>query len=158
MVDFLAAHRGTLDRALQGIRERSHWSAYPEVPSGKIYGETAKSDAEAAFNALLNARFELGQPTETWIGEETSPWGPRLGITYPAAAPDTLVRRAEAALQPWAEAAPETRAGVALEILHRLNLDSFLMANAVTHTAGQAFVMAFQAGGPHAQDRALEAI
>jgi phenylacetic acid degradation protein paaN len=26
------------------------------------------------------------------------------------------------------------------------------------HTTGQAFVMAFQAGGPHAQDRALEAI
>ena len=26
------------------------------------------------------------------------------------------------------------------------------------HTTGQAFVMAFQAGGPHAQDRALEAL
>jgi len=28
----------------------------------------------------------------------------------------------------------------------------------VMHTTGQAFMMAFQAGGPHAQDRALEAI
>ena len=26
------------------------------------------------------------------------------------------------------------------------------------HTTGQAFVMAFQAGGPHAQDRGLEAV
>ena len=26
------------------------------------------------------------------------------------------------------------------------------------HTSGQAYAMAFQAGGPHAQDRALEAI
>ena len=32
------------------------------------------------------------------------------------------------------------------------------MAQAVMHTSGQAFGMAFQAGGPHAQDRALEAV
>jgi phenylacetic acid degradation protein paaN len=32
------------------------------------------------------------------------------------------------------------------------------MANAVMHTTGQAFMMAFQAGGPHAQDRGLEAV
>jgi len=32
------------------------------------------------------------------------------------------------------------------------------MANAVMHTTGQAFMMAFQAAGPHAQDRGLEAV
>jgi phenylacetic acid degradation protein paaN len=32
------------------------------------------------------------------------------------------------------------------------------MANAVMHTTGQAFAMAFQAGGSHAQDRGLEAV
>ena len=32
------------------------------------------------------------------------------------------------------------------------------MAFAVMHTTGQAFMMAFQAGGPHAQDRGLEAV
>ena len=45
-----------------------------------------------------------------------------------------------------------------MEILARLNARSFEIANAVMHTSGQAFVMAFQAGGPHAQDRALEAV
>ena len=40
----------------------------------------------------------------------------------------------------------------------RLNAMSFEMGNAVTHTTGQAFPMAFQAGGPHAQDRGLEAV
>ena len=40
----------------------------------------------------------------------------------------------------------------------RLNAMSFEMANAVMHTTGQAFPMAFQAGGPHAQDRGLEAV
>ena len=35
---------------------------------------------------------------------------------------------------------------------------SFELALAVMHTTGQAFPMAFQAGGPHAQDRGLEAV
>jgi phenylacetic acid degradation protein paaN len=48
--------------------------------------------------------------------------------------------------------------GVCAEILSRVNRESFLFANAVMHTTGQAFMMAFQAGGPHAQDRGLEAI
>jgi phenylacetic acid degradation protein paaN len=45
-----------------------------------------------------------------------------------------------------------------MEILHRLNKRSFEIANAVMHTTGQGFMMAFQAGGPHAQDRGLEAV
>jgi phenylacetic acid degradation protein paaN len=47
---------------------------------------------------------------------------------------------------------------VCIEIIDRINERSFEIANAVMHTSGQAFVMAFQAGGPHAQDRALEAV
>ena len=58
----------------------------------------------------------------------------------------------------WRAAGPEAWAGVCLEILHRINQQSFLIANAVMHTTGQAFMMAFQAGGPHAQDRGLEAV
>ena len=156
--DFATAHRTTLDKALAAIAARTHFSAYPEMPSGKIYGETAKTDGEAAFRALQGGRFDLGTQAESWVGEEVSPWGPALGITYPAASPDTLVARAEAARGAWAEAEPAIRAGICLEILHRLNRDSFLMANAVMHTSGQAFIMAFQAGGPHAQDRGLEAV
>ena len=57
-----------------------------------------------------------------------------------------------------AKADPETWAGVCLEILVRINKASFEIANAVMHTTGQAFMMAFQAGGPHAQDRGLEAV
>jgi phenylacetic acid degradation protein paaN len=157
MGDFAVAHRSTLDAAITAITTRTHFSAYPEMPSGKIYGETAKADAEAAFAALKGRRFDLGADG-SWVGAETSPWGGALGVTYAAATPAALVARAEAARGDWAAAAPAQRAGVCLEILHRLNRDSFLMANAVTHTTGQAFVMAFQAGGPHAQDRGLEAV
>ncbi len=155
MVEFAARHQALLDQAIAAARSRAHFSAYPEAPSGKIYGETAKADAEAAFAALLGKPFE---GAEALVGDERSPFGPALGITYPALTPATLVARAEAACGAWASAEPTTRAGVLLEILHRLNRDSFLMANAVMHTTGQAFVMAFQAGGPHAQDRGLEAV
>ncbi|WP_376099747.1 phenylacetic acid degradation protein PaaN [Roseomonas sp. CCTCC AB2023176] len=158
MPDFAATHRATLDGAIAAIRARGHWSAYPEIPSGKVYGETAKVEGEAAFQAMLNGHFETGQAAESWVGEETSPFGPALGITYPANTPGTLVARGGAAMPAWAAAPVEDRAGIALEALHRINRASFLMANAVMHTTGQAFAMAFQAGGPHAQDRGLEAV
>ena len=58
----------------------------------------------------------------------------------------------------WGKAPPDARTGVCMEILDRINKRSFEMANAVMATTGQGFMMAFQAGGPHAQDRALEAI
>jgi phenylacetic acid degradation protein paaN len=45
-----------------------------------------------------------------------------------------------------------------MEILTRLHAHVFELANAVHATSGQAFVMAFQAGGPHALDRAVEAL
>ena len=61
-------------------------------------------------------------------------------------------------MQAWRDAGPEGRTGVCLEILDRLHGRIFELANAVQHTSGQAFVMAFQAGGAHALDRALEAI
>jgi phenylacetic acid degradation protein paaN len=61
-------------------------------------------------------------------------------------------------MKAWRDAGPEGRTGVCLEILDRLHARVFEMANAVQHTSGQAFVMAFQAGGAHALDRALEAV
>ncbi|NRG19018.1 phenylacetic acid degradation protein PaaN [Rhizobiales bacterium] len=159
MADFFATHRATLDKALETIRTRGYWSAYPEMPSGKIYGETAKDDGEAAFKALLGKPFDLSQPSDGGsVGEEVSPYGLKLGITYPSASADTLVSAAKSAMKGWAHATPQERAGVCIEVLHRLNKQSFLLANAVMHTSGQAFMMAFQAGGAHAQDRGLEAV
>ena len=58
----------------------------------------------------------------------------------------------------WREAGPEVRAAVCLEILARISARTHEFAQAVMHTSGQAFMMAFQAGGPHAQDRGLEAV
>lgn len=152
-------HRKTLEGAVAAIRSRTYWSAYPEIPSGKVYGETAKADGQAAFEARLNKPFALDQPgTVNWVGAEISPYGTRLGITYPQADLSVLLAAAKAAIPAWRDAGVETRVGVCLEILARLNKRSFEIAFAVMHTTGQAFMMAFQAGGPHAQDRGLEAV
>jgi phenylacetic acid degradation protein paaN len=161
MTDFAARHRPLLERALQAIAERSYWSAYPESPSPKIYGETAKDEQEDAYRALLGKPFVLsGHPRGgAPVGAEVSPYGPALGVTYPTPVRlQDLIEASVSAGTAWADAAPDTRAGVLLEIIDRLNKQSFLIANAVMHTSGQAFMMAFQAGGPHAQDRALEAV
>ncbi len=158
--DFFARHRDTLNKALETIYDRSYWSAYPEMPSGRVYGETANDDGKAAFDGYLNNYFEIDQPgTVGAVGNEVSPFtGEPLGITYPKADVDVLLPAMQAAIPAWRKAGPDVRAGVCLEILDRINKRSFEMAFAVMQTTGQAFMMAFQAGGPHAQDRGLEAV
>ncbi|SOE71448.1 phenylacetic acid degradation protein paaN [Burkholderia sp. D7] len=152
-------HEATLNQALAAIATRGYWSPFPEMPSPKVYGETANSDGEAAFKAHLNRTFDLNQPTtgET-VGNERSPFGLTLGIRYPRADVDALLAASAAAQSQWRAAGPDAWAGVSLEILTRLNKASFEIGYSVMHTTGQAFMMAFQAGGPHAQDRALEAV
>jgi phenylacetic acid degradation protein paaN len=152
-----AAHRDTLDGALTAIRERAYWSRYPE--SLKAYGESANADGRAAFEGYLGKPFPLEQPaTDGEVSGERSPYGFELSISYPHADAAALLSAMEAAMPAWRDASPATRAGVCIEILDRINKRSFEIAYAVMHTSGQAMAMAFQAGGPHAQDRALEAV
>ncbi len=156
---FFETHRQTLERAIEATRTREFWSPYPEMPSGKIYGENAAAAGEEAFKARLNRPFSLELPgADGTAGSETSPFGFELGISYPRANVDKLTEAMQTSLPAWRDAGPDVRAGVCLEILHRLNQRSFELAHAVMHTAGQAFMMAFQAGGTHAQDRGLEAV
>ncbi len=152
-------HRQTLEGAVSAIRSRAYWSAYPEVPSAKFYGETGKAEGQAAFQARLGKPFVIDQPgTAGQVGPESSPFGLNIGITYPKVELEVLLPAAQRAMASWARAEPEERAGVCLEILHRLNKRTFEIASAVMFTTGQGFMMAFQAGGPHAQDRGLEAL
>jgi phenylacetic acid degradation protein paaN len=152
-------HADTLNRALTAIAERGYWSAYPESPSPRVYGETAAAEGKAAFEAYLNGDFPLDQPgSGERVATEASPFGVELNVRYPHASANELIAAASAALPSWRDAGPQARTGVCLEILARLHRNVFELANAVQFTSGQAFVMAFQAGGTHALDRALEAI
>ncbi|GAA2911963.1 phenylacetic acid degradation protein PaaN [Streptomyces mexicanus] len=158
--ELIARHRPTLDQALEAIRTRAYWSPHPEHP--KAYGEHGSLDAaagKAAFDALLGTRLDLGQPgTDGWVGGEVSPYGIELGVEYPHADPDVLLPAMKAGQPAWRDAGAEVRAMVCLEILKRISDRTHEFAHAVMHTSGQAFMMAFQAGGPHAQDRGLEAV
>ncbi|HEY3597714.1 MAG TPA: phenylacetic acid degradation protein PaaN [Paraburkholderia sp.] len=152
-------HEDTLQKALAAIETRGYWSPFAEMPSPKVYGETANANGEAAFKTHLNQTFELDQPTtgET-VGAEVSPFGFPLSVRYPKADPGALIAAASDAQRAWREAGPKAWIGVSLEILMRVNQASFEIGYSVMHTTGQAFMMAFQAGGPHAQDRAMEAV
>jgi len=155
--DFYEQHRATLDKAVEAIRTREYWSPYPESP--RAYGDDAPAVGDAAFRARLGESFEFDQPAHGTIEvAETSPYGVELSISYPAADPAELLDAAQAAMPAWAASTAEVRAGVCLEILDRLSQNSFEMAHAVMQTTGQSFLMAFQAGGPHALDRGLEAV
>jgi phenylacetic acid degradation protein paaN len=153
-------HAETLDKALTAIAERTYWSAYPESPSPRVYGEHAAADGEAAFRAYLGNDFPLkDQPAITdWVSTEHSPFGIELDVRYPHSDVDGLLAAAAASMPAWRAAGPQTRTAVCVEILTRLHANAFELANAVHATTGQAFVMAFQAGAAHAFDRALEAV
>ncbi|MFN8082779.1 MAG: phenylacetic acid degradation protein PaaN [Dermatophilaceae bacterium] len=159
--ELLDRHAATLAAATEALAARSYYSKYPESPSPRVYGETAAADGVAAYEAHLGHRYDAlaDQPGDgTWVGAEVSPYGPTLGTTYPHLDVDAAVAAAQAALPAWRDAGARVRAAVCVEIVNRINARSFEIANAVMHTSGQPFVMAFQAAGPHAQDRALESV
>lgn len=153
------AHRATLDAAVEALHTRGYWSPYAEMPSPRSYGEDAPDAGKHAFEALLGREFALDQPGQTgWAATERSPYGVALDVRYPVCAPDALVAAARAAMDGWRRVGAEGRVGICLEILQRLNRRSFEIAHAVMMTTGQGWMMAFQAGGAHAQDRGLEAV
>jgi phenylacetic acid degradation protein paaN len=162
-------HRATLDKAVAAAHDRTYFSAYPESPSPRVYGETAAAEGLEAYKSLLGKPFPgLDMPgTDDEVGSERSPFGnaggpageAQLGVTYPHVGDvEKLFAVMRAAMPACRDAGPLARAAVCIEIVDRINKRSFELANAVMHTTGQPFVMAFQAAGPHAQDRALEAI
>lgn len=154
-------HRAALAEALAAISSRCYLSRYPESPSPRVYGADAAEAGRAAFERHRGQPFDqlVDQPSASGrVGDETSAYGPALGIGYPDQDVEPLLSAAAAGMRAWRDAGAEVRAAVCLEAVDRIHARSFEIAHAVMHTTGQPFVMAFQAGGPHAQDRALEAI
>ena len=152
-------HRPLLDLALKAIQTRGYWAAFNEMPSPKTYGETAAEDGKRAFEAHLGQRFEMDQPGQTgWFGGEKSPFGVELNVTYPVCDVQALIDAGQQAMPAWQAVGCEGRTGICMEMLVRLNQQSFELAHGVMTTTGQGWMMAFQAGSPHAQDRGLEAV
>ncbi len=152
-------HRSMLDGALNAIQTRGYWAAFSEQPSPKVYGATASEDGKRAFEAHLGQQFELAQPGQVgWMGGEQSPFGVELNVQYPVCEHEALIAAGQHAMTGWQAAGAEGRTGICIDILERLNQQSFELAHSVMMTTGQGWMMAFQAGSPHAQDRGLEAV
>lgn len=159
-VDGLTArHLPDLREAVDAARARSYHSRYSERITDPAYGEEPIAAGQAAFEALQERGLRLEQPTTgASVPGETSPYGPELSITYPAVEPEDLIAAAREAMPAWRDAGPDVRAALCVEILDRLGARAHELGQAVHHTTGQPLVMAFQAGGPHALDRGLEAV
>ena len=151
-------HQQTIEDAIAAIAKRDFYTPYPEHP--KAYGEGADEAGKMAFGRLLNQNYtELNQEADTWIGEEVSPfWQTGLGVQYPSISVEKYIANSKKAATTWAKATVQERAGVLVESLERVQARFFELAYATMHTTGQSFMMSFQASGPHANDRALEAV
>lgn len=158
-MNFFEKHEQTLQKAIAANNSRGYYAQYPE--NAKVYGDEAAAAGLAAFQARFNTDFmelQQGQPLR-FEGEEISPYMQiGLGIRYPIFADKILVKNALENTSSWAKATPQIRAGILIEALERMQARFFEIAHATMHTTGQAFTMSFQASGPHAADRALEAI
>src|SRR5580700_8438433 len=87
----VAKHAERLDAALAAIAGRGYWSAYPESPSPRVYGEGTAEAGKAAFDAHLGQPFTLSQPgADGWAGGEVSPYGLDLGVSYEHLGADAL--------------------------------------------------------------------
>ncbi len=160
-MSLFAKHQPILERAVKALHERTFFAQYPEHPSPKIYGEEADKNGREWFQQMVGQQFaELQQADSAgWVGAEVSPYLQEpLNITYPTVTPDEYLVNAARAFDSWRKVAPGERAGLLIESLERLRERFFEIAYATMHTTGQGYMMAFQASGPHAADRALEAI
>jgi len=161
LMSLFEKHKETIDKAVEAIHDRSFFAAYPEHPSPKIYGEDADKDGREKFQASLDKKFEdlLQENPEAWVGEEQSPYlNKPLGILYPSFSADTLIERSQKAWSQWRNLSVDERAAVLVESLDGFKERFFENAYATMHTTGQGYMMAFQASGPHAADRALESL
>ena len=154
-------HKAILDGAVKAIHERTFYAQYPEHPSPKIYGETADKEGREWFQALVGKKFEELKQDDAagWVGDEESPYlQEKLNITYPTVSAAKYIENASTAFNEWRRIKPGDRAALLIESLERMKVRFFEIAYATMHTTGQGYMMAFQASGPHAADRALEAI
>jgi phenylacetic acid degradation protein paaN len=150
-------HRGLLEMALAATATRGAFSAYPDRISD--YNEVVQADGREAFDNYCNSYFYLDQPgVGERVGHEESPYGIALNIQYPKTNLSAILPAAVRAKDAWSKVDIDTRAGMCLEILHQLHVRSFEIGYATMHTTGAPFALAFGQGGPHAQERGLEAV
>ena len=152
-------HSKTINEAISALKTRGYYTPYPENP--KAYDPEGDTKAKAYISSVMNTNFgELnqGEPQE-WVGTEVSPYLQMgIGVNYPSYSIDTYITNATRAQKQWSKLPVDAKAGILTEALDRIKNRFFDIAYATMHTTGQAYMMSFQASGPHSNDRALEAL
>lgn len=152
-------YKNILNNAIKAIHERTFFAQYPEHP--KAYGEDGAVKGLEQFQVQLNKPFSGLQQENpsSWVADEVSPFTQeKLGISYPVFDVEKTVIRSARALSSWRNVSVDDRAEVLVDSLERIAKRFNEIAYATMHTTGQAYMMSFQASGPHANDRALEAL
>ncbi len=150
-----------ITETIKSINQGFFFNHYSELPNDKIYGENSIEKGYQKFKSIINKKFEglrQAMPNQ-WEGNEESPFlRQKLNVLYPTFDLMTLIERARNEFHKWRKIPPEDRAGLLLESLERIQNRFFEIAFATMHTTGMGYTMAFQVSGPHAAQRALNAI
>lgn len=180
-------HAATLKEAIDAAHSRKFYAKYPEhakaygetAPAeglkafqdhlGKVSNDQLKGGGShwRTKDQLMGGGSHW-KPYEGTLAGGGSHWLPSgeispytlepLGIAYPGFNLETTIGKSRTALKTWRKVSAQERAGILTEALERIKNRFFELAYATMHTTGQAFMMSFQASGPHSNDRALEAI
>ena len=156
-----ALHQARFTGATDACRDRRAWSPFPDQPGAYPDHEAARAAGTVAWHARLRQDHDVSHPCgPAWLGEEISPYDQQpLGIRYREAALDAQFAAARAGVADWSRATPEARVGVLLEVVERLYRDRlFEIVQAIMHTTGQSYGMAYAGSGVNALDRAIEAL
>ena len=111
--DLLATHRERLDDALTAIHGRGYYSAFPESPSPRVYGETAAADGKSAFEAHLGTTYAVETPGSAARSSPSSRrTGSRMDVSYPRTVEDgldELLAAAQQGIADWRRAGIDAR-------------------------------------------------
>ncbi len=154
-------HQPVLEEALRSNAERNQLVSWPKsLRINILKDEDARNAGQAAFEAHINSEFgalNIEGATE-FFGAEESPYGFSLEVSYPLQDIDAVVHAGRDAIKEWRSLSVAARAAVLMECLERAAEKAAEIGFATMHTTGQGLIMAFQASGGDAFDRALEAV
>ena len=154
-------HQPVLEEALRSNAERNQLLSWPKsLRINILKDEDARNAGQAAFEAHINSEFSALniEGATDFFGAEESPYGFSLEVSYPLQDIDTVVHAARDAIKEWRSLSVSARAAVLMECLERAADKAAEIGFATMHTTGQGLIMAFQASGGDAFDRALEAV
>ena len=148
----------TLDRAVEAIADRGYWTAFPDRRARRSMAKAPRKRARQRSMRCTISRFPLSsRPRSDRSATSDRRTASRSASRTRSPISTACWRRSKRRKPDGAKPGP-TRGSASASKFSIGSTRAFEIANAVMHTTGQAFMMAFQAGGPHAQDRGLEAV